>query len=117
VLSLEALSTDIARAACTDGTIYGTMTGGRKWTRLGALKGIRAIAYASLSEAMALVAKDGCAAQVVRSSDGGFTWKSEVCLPGMRAEIVTSSRNGWYAQVSGVVLITDDKGKTWANPA
>ena len=113
VLSLSVVTESIARVGCDDGTLRGTMNGGRKWVRLGALPDLRAISYSSPSVGVALSAFEGCAALSSLTRDGGNSWKHGACIPGKRAEAVSFNGLHWLAQVSGVPYVTLDSGTTW----
>ncbi|MDQ3155662.1 MAG: hypothetical protein M3Q98_02905, partial [Actinomycetota bacterium] len=114
VATLSVLGGTIARVACTDGTLFGTMNNGNSWKKLGTLPDLRAVDYSSPSVGVALARFEGCPAQAFLTRDGGKSWTKQGCINGSRADTLAFNGLGWVAQVSGVLYVSLDYGKTWS---
>lgn len=113
-LAVTGLDEEVARLACADGRLLGTVTGGDEWSILGNNDDVRTVAFASATTALALVEHADCAGiSVDRSTDGGTDFETAYCVEGTGPwGLVT---NGDTAVVVGddVVARSTDDGETW----
>lgn len=82
-LAVTGLDDRVARLACADGRLLGTVSGGDAWSILGNNRDAAAVGFVSATTALALVGDPGCeGAQVVRSTDGGTRFTPAYCVKG-----------------------------------
>lgn len=82
-LSLTGLDDKVARLACTDGRLLGTVSGGDEWSILGNNSDMKTVGFVSATTALALADKDGCdGISVERSTDGGTDFTTAYCVEG-----------------------------------
>jgi len=114
VLTVSPLDDDSAAVGCGDGTLRGTTDGGRTWSRLGELPGLRAVAYRTPAVAVAFAAFQGCGARVFTTSDGGGSWTARSCLEGKKAQAMTASDDGFVGLIDNYVFASADDGLSWS---
>lgn len=113
-LSVTGLDDSVARLACTDGRVLGTVDGGDAWSILGNNDDMLGVGFVSPTTAVGLVASDDCEGiEVVRSTDGGTDFASAYCVEGAGPWGLVAWRG--HAVVAGAdrVARSDDDGDTW----
>lgn len=115
-LTISALTDRTARVFCASGALIGTDDGGRTWSRLGTLDGVRAAAYVTRTRAFALAPDGGCATGSYTSDDAGRTWDPVACLDAAPARALAASGDVVVALVGGDILVSEDAGRTWTAP-
>jgi hypothetical protein len=116
VTSLSQVGDDFARVSCADGTIRGTGNGGDKWLKLGRLDNVRVAAFSSFNAGYALAVYQGCAAQEFTTRDSGRTWSPGGCISGEPAQAIEANDTRLMAVVDSQLYVSDDSGKSWAQP-
>ena len=116
VISLSSINDDIARVACSNGTLYGTGNGGDKWTKLGRLDNIRVIDFVSPNVGYAFAKFQGCAGQEFTTTDGGKTWSAGGCVTGDPAQAISYDGKTLIGIVGSQLYRSENKGKTWGQP-
>lgn len=114
-LAVTGLDDRVARLACTDGRLLGTVSGGDAWSILGNNRGVATVGFVSATTALALVGDEGCkGAEVTRSTDGGTGFKPTYCVEG-------EGPWGLYTDADTAVVVgratlarSTDDGATWA---
>ncbi len=117
--ALQVLSAERAVAATAQG-VFATLDGGRSWQRLWPAAGPGPLASVSLlSAGTGLAVADLDPGRILRSDDGGHTWRTWARLPGGFAASLldfVSTREGYvYGTRDGhpALLATDDGGRTF----
>lgn len=113
-LTLTGLDAQVARLACADGRILGTVSGGEEWSILGNNGDVLAVGFVSATTALALVERDDCdGVSVDRSADAGTDFEEAYCVEGSgpwglvaRGETVAVTGDDTLARSS-------DAGETW----
>lgn len=114
-LSVTGLDDDVARLACTDGRLLGTVSGGDDWSILGNNHDVQAVGFVSATTALALIPDDRCQGMAVeRSTDGGTHFMGDYCVDGRGPWGLFT--NGDTAVVVGrdMVARSGDDGATWS---
>lgn len=113
--SVTGLDDRVARLACTDGRLLGTVTGGEDWSILGNNRDVEAVGFVSATTALALADEAGCkGVQVERSTDGGTAFKAAYCVEGEGPwGLFTDADTAVVVGADRVARSTDD-GATWS---
>jgi photosystem II stability/assembly factor-like uncharacterized protein len=82
---------------------------------LGRLEGAVDIRFTSPGTGVGLARQGGCRAAVLRTSDGGTTWKRLVCLPGRTPRAIGAQGGLVAAQVGERLYSSSDAGVTWSD--
>lgn len=113
VTSLTQIDASFGRVTCSDGTIRGTGSGGKKWLDLGRLDNVRVASFSSFSTGYALAVYRGCAAQEMTTRDGGLTWQPGGCITGERAQAIDAKGGDLMAVVDEQFYVSQDAGTSW----
>ncbi|HSX68649.1 hypothetical protein [Nocardioides sp.] len=114
-LAVTGLDDRVARLACTDGRLLGTVSGGDDWSILGNNRNVKAVGFVAATTALALVEDPSCAGiRVERSTDGGTGFKPAYCVEGDGPwGLFTDADRAVVVGGDSVARSTDD-GATWA---
>ncbi len=113
--SVTGLDDKVARLACADGRLLGTVTGGAEWSILGNRPGLVAVGFISSGAAVALVEEKGCAGiQVVTSTNGGTGFSPSYCAEGAGPWGLVTGKGTAVVTGLDAVFRSTDGGKSWA---
>jgi hypothetical protein len=113
-LSVTGLDDNVARLACTDGRVLGTVNGGDDWSILGNNDDMLGVGFVSATTAVGIVESDDCdGIEVVRSTDGGTDFASAYCVEGAGPWGLVAWRGHAVVAGADVVARSDDDGDTW----
>lgn len=114
-LALTGLDDRVARLACTDGRLLGTVSAGDDWSILGNNRDAAAVGFVSATTALALVGDPECkGAQVGRSTDGGTRFDAAYCVEGKGPwGLFTDADTAVVVGADTVARSTDD-GARWS---
>lgn len=113
-LSVTGLDDNVARLACTDGRVLGTVNGGAAWSILGNNDDMLGVGFVSATTAVGIVASDDCdGIEVVRSTDGGTDFASAYCVEGAGPWGLVAWRGHAVVAGADTVARSDDDGDTW----
>lgn len=112
--AVTGLDDEVARLACTDGRLLGTVTGGEEWSILGNNDEVRTVAFASATTALALVDRADCdGISVDRSTDGGTDFEAAYCVEGRGPWGLVTNGDEVVVVGDDVVARSTDDGETW----
>lgn len=113
-LSVTGLDAKVARLACTDGRIMGTVSGGDEWSILGNNDEVQAVGFVSATTAVALVEHDDCEGiSVDRSTDGGTDFEASYCVEGAGPWGLVTRGDSVAVVGRDVLARSDDDGDSW----
>jgi hypothetical protein len=112
--SLTGLDDKVARLACTDGRLLGTVSGGDDWSILGNNSDMSVVGFVSATSALALAAESGCdGISVQRSTDGGTHFSSAYCVEGAGPWGLYTDSDTAVVVGSDTVARSADGGQKW----
>lgn len=114
-LAVTGLDARVARLACTDGRLLGTVSGGKEWSILGNNHEVQAVGFVSATTALALVDDPACkGVQVERSTDGGTAFKAAYCVAGAGPWGLFTNAETAVVVGSDAIARSADDGATWS---
>ncbi|MDO7866778.1 hypothetical protein [Nocardioides jiangxiensis] len=112
--SITGLDDKVARLACTDGRLLGTVNAGDDWSILGNNGDVEAVGFVSATTALALTGSDACdGVEVQRSTDGGTDFASAYCVEGHGPWGVYTDSDTAVVVGGDVVARSADGGEKW----
>jgi photosystem II stability/assembly factor-like uncharacterized protein len=100
---------------CGSGQVLGTQDAGQSWVALGRLDGAVDIRFTSPGVGVGLARESGCPAAVLRTTDGGTSWKRLACLTGRTPRAIGAQGDLVAAQVGDRLYSSSDAGVTWSD--
>lgn len=113
--AITGIDDHVARLACTDGRLLGTVSGGDDWSILGNNHDVQAVGFVSATTALALVPDAGCeGVQVERSTDGGTHFQRAHCVEGHGPWGLFTNNDTAVVVGGDTVARSGDDGATWS---
>ena len=110
---LSAVDAGSARVLCASGTVLTSNDGGKTWTNVGSLGGVKAAAYLSKRQGYALAPDGGCPTGTYSTVDAGRNWTSTGCLDAAPARALAANQDLLAAIVGDSIYISEDAGRNW----
>lgn len=112
-LAVAGIDARRAVVACADGDIRATKDAGDAWSTIAALPGVVSLALTSAEDGYALAAAPDCPARVLRTVDGGRTWRPAACIAGAQPRAIAADGDVVAAQVGTRLFVSADAGRAW----
>ena len=115
--SLSYLGDGDARVTCEGSFIRATADGGKTWTVLGSLDGVRAAVFPDPRLGFAVAPSGECSSASFSSSDGGLTWQEQACIEEKdKFGVLTGNGGRLVTGDADTVLVSEDRGEKWSKP-